>query len=63
MVAGIGIDLEISDHRMDNLVVRVLSASENAQLLLKNAEQLFDVAMFLAQDFDDHCALLEDKLL
>jgi hypothetical protein len=41
----------------------VLSASENAQLPLKNEEQLFDVAMFLAQDFNDHCTLLEDKLL
>lgn len=63
MVAGIGIDLEISDHRMDNLVVRVLSASKNAELPLKNAEQLFYVAMLLVQDFNDHCTLLEDKLL
>src|SRR5215468_6052450 len=59
MVAGIGIDLEISDHRMDNLVVRALSASEEAQLPLKNQEQRFHVAMLLTQDVDDHCALSE----
>jgi hypothetical protein len=46
---------------MDNLVVRAISASEDAQLPLKNEEQLFDVAMFLAQDFHDHCALPEDR--
>src|ERR1700756_1417816 len=58
MVVGIRIDLEITDDRVDDLVVRAVSASEDAQLPLKNEEQLLDVAMFLAQDFDDHCALL-----
>ena len=47
---------------MDNLLVWALSASEDDQLPLKNEEQLFDVAMFLAQNFNDHCALLEDKI-
>jgi len=56
MVVGIGIDLEISDDRMDNLVVRALSASEDAQFPLKNEEQLFNVAMFLAQTLNDHGA-------
>jgi hypothetical protein len=61
MVAGIGIDLEISDDRMDNFVVRALSAREDAQLPLKNQEQRLDVAMLLAQDVNHHCALPEDR--
>jgi hypothetical protein len=47
---------------VDYLVVRALSASEDAQLPLKNEEQLFDVAMFLAQNVNDHCALPENKI-
>jgi hypothetical protein len=61
MVAGIGIDLEISHNRMDNFVIGALSASEDAQLPLQN--QRFNVAMLLAQDINDHCALPEDRLL
>src|SRR5215471_5444870 len=38
MVPGIGIDLKISDNRVDDLVVRALSPSEEAQLPLKNQE-------------------------
>ena len=53
-MAGIGIDQEIGDHRVDNLVVRPLSTIKDAQLPLKNQEQLFDVAMFLAQRVNDH---------
>jgi hypothetical protein len=41
---------------MDYLVVRAFSRA------LKNEKQLFDVAMFLAQDVNDHCALPEDRL-
>ncbi len=40
MMVGIGIDLEIGNNCPDNLVVRSLSAIKNAQLLLKNKEQL-----------------------
>jgi hypothetical protein len=61
MVVGVRVNLEIGDNRVDYLVVRALSASEDAQLPLKNEEQLFDVAMFLAQNVNDHCALPEDK--
>jgi hypothetical protein len=63
MMADIGIDLEISDNRVDDLVVRALSASEEAQLPLKNQEQRFVVAVLFAQNIDDHCALPEDKFL
>ena len=54
MMVGIGIDLEIGDDRPENLVIRPLCAIKDAQLLLKNEEQLFDVAMFLAQKIDNH---------
>jgi hypothetical protein len=46
---------------MDDLIVGAVSPREDVQLPLKNEKQLFDVAMFLAQDFNDHCALLEDR--
>jgi len=36
MMVGIGIDQEISDNRVDNLVVRPLSAIKDAELALKN---------------------------
>jgi hypothetical protein len=49
MMVNLWIDLEIANNRPDNLVVRPLSPLKNAQLLLKNEEQLFDVAMFSAQ--------------
>jgi hypothetical protein len=49
MMIDLGIDLEIANNRPDNLVVRPLSPLKNAQLPLKNEEQLFDVAMFSAQ--------------
>jgi hypothetical protein len=39
-----------------------VSASEDAKLPLKNEEQLLDVAMFLAQDVNDHCALPKDRV-
>src|ERR1700758_1087449 len=61
MVVGIGIDLKISDNGMDDLVVGAFSPREDVQLPLKNEKQLFDVAMFLAQDFNNHCALPEDR--
>jgi hypothetical protein len=54
MMVGIGIDLEIGNDRQDNLVIRHLSAIKDPQLLLKNEEQLFDVAMFLAQQINNH---------
>jgi len=54
MMVDIGIDLEIGNNCPDNLVVRPLSAIKNAQLLLKHKEQLFDVAMFLAQKINNH---------
>ena len=49
MMVGIGIALEIGNDCPDDLVVRPLSAIKDAQLLLKNEKQLFDIAMFLAQ--------------
>lgn len=58
VVVDVGVDLEISDNRMDYLVVRALSPREDIELPFKNEKQLFDVAMFLAQDVDNHCALL-----
>jgi len=48
MVVDIGIDFEIRHDCPDNLVVRSLAATKEAEFALKNAEQLFDVAMFLA---------------
>jgi hypothetical protein len=54
MMVGSGIDQKIGDNRVDNLVVRPLSAIKDAQLPLKNQEQLFNVAMFLAQGVNDH---------
>src|SRR6516165_2229654 len=56
MVIGIGIDLEIGDNRVDNLVVGAPAASEDGQLSFKNEEQPLDIAMLLAQNVDDcHC--------
>src|SRR6516164_6824734 len=48
MMVEIGIDHEIGNNRLDDLVVRTVSASKDAQLPLENEEQLFDIAMFLA---------------
>jgi hypothetical protein len=48
VVVGIGIDFEIRDNCPDNLVVRPLSPSKEAQLPLENEKQLLDVPMFLA---------------
>jgi hypothetical protein len=42
---------------MDYLVVRAFSSRVDVQLPLENEKQLFDVAMFLAQDVNYHCAL------
>ena len=53
-MVGSGIDEEIGDNRVHYLVIRPLSAIEDAQLPLKNREQLFNVAMFLAQRINDH---------
>jgi hypothetical protein len=47
MMVSIRIDFEIRYNRPDNLVVRPLSPVKDAQFLLENEEQLFDVAMFL----------------
>ena len=60
-MVDVRIDLEISNNRVDDLVVRSTPTSEHTQFPLKNEEQLLDVAVFLAQDFNDHCALLEHE--
>jgi hypothetical protein len=44
---------------MDYFVVWALSMNEDAKFPLKNEEQFLDVAMLLAQNFNNHCALLE----
>jgi hypothetical protein len=61
MVVSIRIDLEICDDRLDNLVVRPVTPTKEVQLPLEYEKQLFDVAMFSAQQVNDHGPLLDPK--
>src|SRR5262249_34765508 len=54
MMVGTRVDLEIGDDGPDHLVVGPLSSIKDVELLLKNAEQLFNVAMLLAQEINNH---------
>src|SRR5689334_4862664 len=53
MMAGIGVLPEELDYRAKDLVIWTFTSIKYAQLLFHDAEQLFDISMFLAQDLDD----------
>src|SRR5262249_4586094 len=53
VMAGIRIVLEIIDDREDDLVIRPITAIEDAQLALEDAKQFLDVAMLLTQQLDE----------
>jgi hypothetical protein len=54
MMVNIGIEFEIGDNGLDDLIVWSPSTLENGQLLLKDEEQLFDVPVLLAQKINNH---------